>query len=278
MLNKLIKAEKVYHCFCSSKRLELIRREAAKNRETIKYDNRCRLLTKEEVEENLRNQKPFTIRFRLKKGPVTVKDLVFGEKTYYLDRNEGDPIIIKSDGWPTYHFANVVDDHLMKISHVLRGVEWLPSTPKHLMLYEAFGWPSPQFAHLPLIINNDGKKLSKRHNNIRIDSFREDGLIPETITNYLSHIGGGFSSLNSKKIYSLAQFSDAFDLGMLNEKNSQINTTISLLNRKTIRELLVTHPTRIISELQQHCHDEHHKMKFENVEYTKHVIDWCLVN
>lgn len=105
---------------------------------------------------------------------------------YYVTQNEGDPVILKADGFPTYHFANVVDDHLMRITHVLRGVEWQISTPKHLMLYRAFNWSPPAFGHLPLIMNADGSKLSKRQNDIKLEYYRERGIFPESLINYIT--------------------------------------------------------------------------------------------
>lgn len=119
-------------------------------------------------------------------------DVVYGTIKQNLTQNEGDPVIIKSDGFPTYHFANVVDDHFMKITHVLRGVEWQSSTIKHLLIYRAFGWTPPKYAHLPLIMNADGTKLSKRQGDIQIENYRVTGVQPRALINYIRLAGGGF--------------------------------------------------------------------------------------
>lgn len=285
MIGKLLDTKAVYQCFCTPKRLDLLRREAAKNRETIKYDNRCRFLSSEEVKANIANEKPYTIRLRLKEGPLTINDLVYGQVTYDLSQIEGDPILIKSDGLPTYHFANVVDDHLMQISHVLRGVEWLTSTPKHLMMYEAFGWDAPKFAHLPLIINQDGTKLSKRHDHIRIDTFRNNGYYPETVTNYLTQMGGGFGALktaDSDQIYTLDRLSTAFKLESVNQNNCRIDTDkIKLLNRLVIQNIYQTDLNRLVGELRQLLsqlsNDVELQTHLDDTDYIFRVIKWSLV-
>ena len=214
-----------YRCFCSEIRLNLLRKEQVKNREVPKYDNRCRHLTESEVDEKVSAGQPFTVRLKMKEGPIEFNDLVIGPKTLDLSAVESDPVIYKSDGFPTYHFANVIDDHYMKISHVLRGHEWIVSTPKHLMLYEAFGWTPPQFAHLPLILNKDGTKLSKRQNGIRIDYYRDEGYYPETLVNYLLTIGGGFGLRTEDKIERLDELVKTFDVTKLKVK---VGTKIDL--------------------------------------------------
>lgn len=241
MINKLLNGSKVYRCFCSSKRLDLLRREATKNRETVRYDNRCRHLSSEEIDQYLNDNRPYTVRLKLKPGAMVINDLVFGSVSYDLVQLEGDPIIFKSDGTPTYHFANVVDDHFMRISHVLRGVEWLVSTPKHLMLYEAFGWTAPQYAHLPLLINQDGSKLSKRNNHLQIEHYRQCGYYPETIMNFLGQLGGGLSKLydsDPNRIFTLNEQSRFFDLKTMSQNYCKIDPDkIKSLNSIYLKDL-----------------------------------------
>ncbi|KAJ9594272.1 hypothetical protein L9F63_014277 [Diploptera punctata] len=204
-----------YHCFCSDRRLDLLRREALRSRQIPRYDNRCRHLSESEVKEKLEEGKPSCIRFKLSSDEQTFDDAVYGRISYNIALNEGDPVIMKTDGFPTYHFANVVDDHLMNISHVLRGVEWQISTTKHIMLYRAFGWKPPIYAHLPLILNPDGSKLSKRQGDIRVENFRNEGIFPEALLNYVVDAGGGFSKdteRKSSKIYSTPELAQQFDL------------------------------------------------------------------
>ena len=287
MSNKLLQTSSVYRCFCTSKRLELLRREAVKNRETIKYDNRCRYLSQEEIRKNLSENKQFTIRLKLKNSPVTIQDIVYGPVTYDLSKVEGDPILVKSNGFPTYHFANVIDDYLMKISHVLRGVEWLGSTPKHLMLYEAFGWPAPQYAHLPLIINNDGTKLSKRHDHIHINKYINDGFYPETIINYLSNMGGGFGELDTvacERIYSIEKLTSAFNLESVNQNNCRIDLNkIYFLNHNFIKSLFYSNIERFVTDLKSSIMNQSNKennsysWNIEDKVYLQKVLEWSLV-
>ncbi|KAF5397340.1 Glutamate--tRNA ligase [Paragonimus heterotremus] len=151
--HKLVEMDAAYHCFCSVDRLELLRNEQRRRGETPRYDNRCRTLTRSDVAERLRAGQSYAIRFKVPNKKTMVTDVVFGEVEFDMHDSEGDFILLKSDGMPVYHLANVVDDHYMDITHVIRGVEWLSSTPKHLLLYETLGWLPPQFAHLPLLLS-----------------------------------------------------------------------------------------------------------------------------
>lgn len=190
-VSKLLDNGTAYRCFCSDRRMEMLKREASRNGQTPKYDNRCRNLSKERIKEKLDKGESYCIRFKLEPTPNPFKDLVYGDITFDASL-EGDPVIMKTDGYPTYHFANIVDDHFMEISHVLRGVEWQISTQKHLLLYKAFGWTPPHFGHLPLILNSDGSKLSKRQDDIKVEFYRKNGIFPVALINYITTAGGGF--------------------------------------------------------------------------------------
>jgi glutamyl-tRNA synthetase len=133
------------------------------------------------------------IRFRLEEAVPAFQDLVYGWTQHEVASVEGDPVILKSDGFPTYHLACVVDDHHMSISHVLRGSEWLVSTSKHLLLYQALGWQPPRFAHLPLLLNRDGSKLSKRQGDIFLEHFAATGFLPEALLDIITNCGSGFA-------------------------------------------------------------------------------------
>ncbi|XP_076312089.1 putative glutamate--tRNA ligase, mitochondrial isoform X2 [Tachypleus tridentatus] len=187
-----------YRCFCKESRLKLLRKEALRLREIPKYDNRCRGLSDEEIQARLRENQPYVVRFKLEGGPLTFLDQIYGPITLNISEREGDPVIMKSDGYPTYHLACVVDDYLMDISHVLRGVEWQVSTPKHLMMYRAFGWTPPVFAHLPLLLNRDGTKLSKRQGDIHVEHFKNVGYFPDAVINFIANMGGGFGKHQRK--------------------------------------------------------------------------------
>ncbi|XP_041349303.1 probable glutamate--tRNA ligase, mitochondrial [Gigantopelta aegis] len=191
-IQKLLQNKTAYPCFCTPKRLELLRRDAVRRGETPKYDNRCRHLTSDEVTERLEKKLLHVVRFKLEHTTDTWEDLVKGPSSHDVANIEGDPVLMKSDGFPTYHFANVVDDHLMKVTHVLRGDEWQPSTMKHILLYRAFDWSPPHFAHLPLIVNKDGTKLSKRQGDLHVENIKNRGYFPEAVLNLVTKIGGGF--------------------------------------------------------------------------------------
>ncbi|KAJ8364095.1 hypothetical protein SKAU_G00129260 [Synaphobranchus kaupii] len=193
---KLIDQGDAYHCFCTLQRLELLKKEALRSRQTPRYDNRCRHLRPDQVAEKLNRGQPHVVRFRLQEGVEHFNDMVFGWNRHEVAAVEGDPIIMKADGFPTYHLANVVDDHHMQISHVLRGTEWLISTSKHLLMYKAFGWTPPTFGHLPLLLNKDGSKLSKRQGDIFIEHFAEAGTLPEALLDIITNCGSGFATDN----------------------------------------------------------------------------------
>ncbi|XP_008296600.1 nondiscriminating glutamyl-tRNA synthetase EARS2, mitochondrial [Stegastes partitus] len=191
---QLVESGHAYYCFCSSQRLELLRKEALRTAQTPKYDNRCRHLRTDQVQEKLAQGASHVIRFRLETGVDPFQDLIFGWNRHEVAEVEGDPVVIKADGFPTYHLANIVDDHYMKISHVLRGSEWLISTSKHLLMYQALGWQPPTFGHLPLLLNKDGSKLSKRQGDIFIQSFQRDGVLQEALLDITTNCGSGFNT------------------------------------------------------------------------------------
>ena len=252
----LIDTGQAYRCFCTPRRLELLKREASRTRQVNKYDRKCLSLSKEEVAAKLSAGESSTVRFLLSPHPEPWHDLVYGDVTHDVFELEGDPIILKSDGFPTYHLANVVDDHLMGITHVLRGVEWQASTPKHLLMYRAFGWTPPYFAHLPLIVNSDGSKLSKRQGDLQIESLMAEGFFPEAVVNFVSHVGGGFKDLESQGsldvCHDLTHLSKRFDLNLLNTNPGRLEMhRLSSLNRVILKEKVADLESR--QELLDQC-------------------------
>ncbi|KAI1896192.1 hypothetical protein AGOR_G00092280 [Albula goreensis] len=221
-----------YHCFCSPQRLELLKKEALRSRQTPRYDNRCRHLAPDQVAEKLGQGQPHVIRFRLQEGVDPFEDMVFGWNRHEVAAVEGDPVIMKADGFPTYHLANVVDDHHMQISHVLRGTEWLISTSKHLLLYQAFGWTPPTFGHLPLLLNKDGSKLSKRQGDIFIEHFAKSGSLPEALLDIITNCGSGFA--NNRTGRKLDELISEFD-------SSKITTHSALLDLDKLPEFNRVH-------------------------------------
>ncbi|KAJ3146911.1 Glutamyl-tRNA synthetase [Geranomyces variabilis] len=211
---ELLEQGKAYRCFCTPERLENVRAMAKRSGRTIGYDQHCRHLTAEEIAEKMRNGEPHTVRFKVMDGKTTMQDLVHGQIDFN-NRALDDTIILKSDGLPTYHLANVVDDHLMKITHVLRGEEWVSSTPKHLLLYKAFGWKAPLFAHLPLLVNRDGSKLSKRQGDVHIEALLAKGYLPEALLNFVAFLGWGPGS--TKELYTLDELVKDFKFDNINK-------------------------------------------------------------
>lgn len=178
-----------YHCFCTPERLEKMRADQQANKLPPRYDRTCRNLSKEEAEAKIKNGERFVIRQKMPlEGELVAHDELRGDIKFNL-ADLDDHVLIKSDGMPTYQFASVVDDRTMEISHVLRGDEWLSSFPKNILLYMAFGWPAPKFAHIPLILNKEGGKLSKRQGDVAVEDYRAKGYLPEALLNFCALMG-----------------------------------------------------------------------------------------
>src|SRR6266545_1473896 len=209
-VERLIAEGNAYTCYCSPDRLDALRREQQARKEPPGYDRLCRNLTDAERAEREAAGTPHVVRFAVPlEGSTTFFDVIHGEVTWE-NRVLDDFVILKSDGFPTYHLAHLVDDHAMEISHVLRGDEWISSTPRHVLLYRAFGWEPPTFAHLPAILGPDRKKLSKRHGPTGIAAFQEAGYLPEALTNYLALCG--WSPGTDEEIFSLPELVERFEL------------------------------------------------------------------
>jgi len=200
-----------YHCFCTSERLTELRAEQRAAKSSFQgYDGHCRDLAPEEVEAKLAAGTPHVVRLRFpREGETVVTDRFRGE-VRTPNRELDDQVLMKSDGFPTYHLANVVDDHLMEVTQVIRAEEWLRSTPKHLELYRAFGWEPPEFIHMPLLRNKDKSKISKRKNPVSLDFYRRAGILPEAMVNFLANIG--YSVGEDKEKFDLAELLETFDL------------------------------------------------------------------
>lgn len=208
--DQLVEKGQAYKCFCTAQDLEEMRKQQAKSGSSKQgYDRRCRNLSPHEVKEREEGGHPYVIRLKIPlTGECVYDDAIKGRITFpWADVD--DQVLLKSDGFPTYHLANVVDDYLMKISHVIRGDEWMSSTPKHVYLYEAFGWKPPVFMHMPLLLDKDGKKLSKRRNPTSIFFYRDSGYLPEAFTNFLTLMG--YSMPGDREIYSLHEITEEFD-------------------------------------------------------------------
>ncbi len=207
---QLLADDKAYRCFCTEDRLAKMRQDQEANKQAPRYDRVCRNLSHEESEARVKAGEKFVIRQKMPlEGEIMVKDELRGEIKFKASDLD-DHVLIKSDGIPTYQFANIVDDHLMEISHVTRGDEWLPSFPKNILLYQAFGWTPPKFIHLPLILNKTGGKLSKRQGDVFVEQYRDKGYLPEAIVNFCVLLG--WHPKNDKEIWNLSELKKEFDL------------------------------------------------------------------
>jgi glutamyl-tRNA synthetase len=214
---ELVDAGKAYYCFCSEERLDALRAEREKaHASEAGYDRRCRTIPPEEASARAAAGDRHVIRLKIPLEETTCfKDRLLGDIVWKNDAINPDPVLLKSDGFPTYHLANVVDDHLMGISHVLRAQEWLSSTPLHVSMYQSFGWEPPVFCHLPMVMGQDGKKLSKRHGATSIDEFRRQGYLPEALINYVALLGASYEE--GKDFYTLEALGERFSLDKLNK-------------------------------------------------------------
>ncbi|MCU0479576.1 MAG: glutamate--tRNA ligase [Anaerolineae bacterium] len=243
----LIDNDKAYRCFCTPERLDQVNKEKEARKEPPGYDRFCRNLSQAEIEKNLAEGKPHVIRLKVPlEGQTTGQDLIRGEVVF--DNNTlQDAVLLKSDGYPTYHLAHVIDDHFMEISHVTRANEWLPSLPLHLLLWEAFGWEKPYYAHLPVLLNPNGKgKLSKRHSGFSEDGkkvlvlakeFKDAGYLPEAVVNFLTNIGWNFG--DEREIFDIQEAIARFDISAVNPANSAFPIEkLDWMNGVYIREKL----------------------------------------
>ena len=207
---QLIEQGDAYYCFCDKERLESLRSKVSETgTEIVVYDKHCLHLSKEEIEANLAAGKPYVIRINMPtEGTTTFHDEIYGDITVPNEELD-DMILIKSDGYPTYNFANVVDDHLMGITHVVRGNEYLSSAPKYNRIYEAFGWDVPVYVHCPLITDENHKKLSKRCGHSSYEDLLEQGFVSEAIVNYVALLG--WCPEGTQEIFSLEELVEAFD-------------------------------------------------------------------
>ncbi len=241
---QLVEQGDAYYCFCSAERLEKIREKCRASGTPPMYDRCCRDLDPEEAKERAKNES-HVIRLKVpQEGVTTFHDIVRGDievENKIID----DQVLLKSDGFPTYHLANVVDDHLMEISHIIRGEEWISSVPKHILLYSAFGWNPPVYAHTPLMRGEDGSKLGKRHGAQPASEYREQGYLPEALLNYLALLG--WTHPEEKEFFTLEEMIEKFELEDLDATAPVYDPDkLRWLNGKWIRKLSVT---ELISKL-----------------------------
>jgi glutamyl-tRNA synthetase len=235
----LLERGHAFECFCSAERLESLRKQQLADKGKLGYDGHCLELTREEVAARKTRHEPYVIRMKVpSSGVCVVRDLL--RDPVNIDWQQVDmQVLVKADGMPTYHLANVVDDHLMEITHVLRGEEWITSAPKHLLLYQYFGWEAPVLCHLPLLRNPDKSKLSKRKNPTSIGYYRRMGFLPEALLNYLGMMG--WTMPNGEEKFSLEEMAASFDVKRVSLGGPVFDLAkLSWLNGRYIRENLST--------------------------------------
>jgi glutamyl-tRNA synthetase len=232
----LIASGAAYRCFCTPQRLEEMRAEQRARHEPERYDRRCRAIPKDESERRAASGERFVVRQAMPlEGTTTLQDLVMGTVTFRNDTLD-DHVLLKSDGFPTYHLAFAVDDHEMRISHIIRGDGWLPSAPKHLLLFQAFNWLPPAFAHLPLVLGPDKKPLAKRHGAKDVLEYREAGYLPEAIDNFIAFLG--WSPGTEEDILTVDQLIEKFSIEKIQASPAMANLDrLDWLNGQFIRRL-----------------------------------------
>ncbi len=223
---ELVAKNHAYYCFCTPERLEKMRKDQETNHKPPMYDGHCRQLNIENSKLKIKNGESYVIRLKVPDvGVTTFHDVIRGDISFE-NKLIDDQVLLKSDGYPTYHLGVVVDDHLMEISHIIRGEEWISSTPKHILLYKFFRWELPQFAHMPLLRNPDKSKLSKRKNPVWVSWYREQGFLPEAILNYLATMAWAFPE--EKEIFSIEEMVEYFTL-------EAVQTTAPIFDTEKLR-------------------------------------------
>lgn len=232
----LLENKKAYRCFCTPERLEEMRKRQEKMRIPPKYDRRCLRLLESEIQKNLENKVAYVVRMKVPDGTaITCHDIIRGKVEFDSDRID-DQVLLKSDGYPTYHLANVVDDHEMEISHVIRGEEWLSSTPKHILLYQYFAWEPPVFAHLPLLLNPDKSKLSKRQGDVAVEEYRAKGYLPEALVNFVALLG--WNPGDNREVFHLGELINEFSLERVGKSGAVFNLEkLNWINQQHLRQL-----------------------------------------
>ncbi|MFP4383046.1 MAG: glutamate--tRNA ligase [Spirochaetia bacterium] len=215
-ISKLIESGSAYKCFTTAEELDILRKEQTEAGKSVGYDRRHRNLTEEEIKEYENAGRKPVIRFKVPlDGTTAFNDAILGVISKANADLSPDPVLLKTDGFPTYNFANVIDDHLMEISHVFRGQEYVPSTPLYVLIYKALGWEPPVFCHLPFVVGKDGQKLSKRHGATSIIQFRDQGYLPEALINFVMLLGWSYD--DSRELFSIKDLEELFSLEKVNK-------------------------------------------------------------
>jgi glutamyl-tRNA synthetase len=267
---KLIQEGKAYYCFCSPERLNELREEQQKQKvPQSMYDKHCLHLSKEKIKDNLNAGISKIVRLNVEPGQKIVFNDVIRDTVEFESSNIDDQVIIKSDGYPTYHLANVVDDHNMGITHVIRGEEWLSSTPKHILLYEYFEWGKPVFAHLPLLLNADKSKLSKRQGDVAVEDYRDKGYLKEALLNFVAFLG--WNPGDESELLSLNELIHKFSLGRVHKAGAVFNLEkLTWLNEEHLRK---KDSKEILTKVREELSKSEYKEKSFSDDFLLDVIE-----
>ncbi|CDR42447.1 CYFA0S09e03796g1_1 [Cyberlindnera fabianii] len=254
--NTLIDSGNAYRCFCSKERLDKLRESAQRLQPptTVSYDRNCAHISPEESAKRAESGEPYTVRFKSPNTYPAFEDLLHGKVDLQPQINKDDvryddQVLIKSDGLPTYHFANVIDDHHMKITHVIRGEEWLPSTPKHIAMYAAFGWTAPKFIHIPLLTSTKDKKLSKRSGDIDVMNFKKRGILPEALINFVALFGWSPRTEKKSEIHVLKELVELFNTRDLTRGNAKVDDKkLFFFNKHYLQERINRDDAEILNQ------------------------------
>ena len=259
--DELIEKGEAYYCFCTPERLKALKEEQEKQKlPQAKYDKLCLHLSNDEIINKLASGIPKVVRLNVKGNHTIRFDDIIREHVEFDSNNVDDQVLIKSDGYPTYHLANVVDDHLMKITHVIRGEEWLSSTPKHVLLYDAFDWERPIFAHLPLLLNPDRSKLSKRQGDVAVEDYRDKGFLKDALINFVALLG--WNAGDDREFYYIDELIKSFSLERVNKAGAVFDLQkLNWLNSEHLRK-------KSLSELLADLRIEIQKSKFKSQNFS----------
>jgi glutamyl-tRNA synthetase len=263
-IKNLLQERKAYPCFCTQERLNEVRDKFQKEGLQPMYDKHCLYLSETEVKAKIADGIPYVVRLNVEpEKQIILQDVIRGEVVFNSSIVD-DQILIKSDSYPTYHFANVVDDHFMKITHVIRGEEWLSSTPKHILLYDYFGWDKPVFAHLPLLLNPDRSKLSKRQGDVAVEDYRRKGYLKDALINFVALLGWNFA--DDKEYYLMNELIEKFSLEGVNKAGAVFNLEkLNWLNAEHLRK-------KPLPELILLLREELETTKYKVNEYTDEFL------
>ncbi len=271
---ELMKKGKAYYCFCPSEKLEKMRNEQMARKEAPMYDRCCLKLSPEETKKKLKSGEKYVIRQKINAEGVTEFDDMIRGKVKFENKLLDDQVLLKSDGYPTYNFANVIDDHLMEISHIIRGEEFISSTPKFIQLYDNFGWDKPKFAHLPLLLNIDRTKLSKRQGDVAVKDYIKKGYFKDAIVNFAALLGWNPGEGSTQEIFSMEELIEKFDLEKVHQAGAVFDLQkLDWLNSQYIKKLSIDELYKLSKEFfeQKDFYNNAGKEK-KSEEYLKKVL------